>query len=50
MNTGRVWWWNVTIGTWTEDEHQRFLEGIEQYGKDWEKVVTMVRVLLPSFT
>ena len=50
MNTGRIWGRSVTIGTWTEDEHQRFLEGIEKYGKDWEKVATMVRVFFPSFT
>lgn len=25
-------------GRWTDEEHNRFMKGIELYGKDWKKV------------
>ena len=27
-----------TFGRWTKEEHQRFIEGLKQYGKNWKKV------------
>ena len=26
------------IGKWTEEEHKKFLEGFELYGKNWDKI------------
>lgn len=31
-----------TTGRWTDEEHERFLEGIELYSKDWKKVTAHV--------
>lgn len=28
---------------WTEEEHQKFLEGIETYGKDFKKVAALIK-------
>jgi SHAQKYF class myb-like DNA-binding protein len=25
-------------GRWTDDEHDRFLEALEKFGKDWLKI------------
>jgi SHAQKYF class myb-like DNA-binding protein len=29
-------------GHWTQDEHDRFIEAINKYGKDWKKIVQVV--------
>jgi SHAQKYF class myb-like DNA-binding protein len=26
------------MGRWTEEEHERFLEAMRIYGKDWDKI------------
>ena len=33
---------NEKIGRWTEEEHNRFLRGLELYGKKWTKVADVV--------
>jgi SHAQKYF class myb-like DNA-binding protein len=30
-------------GRWTADEHERFLEGINQFGREWDKVQAVVK-------
>ena len=30
------------IGRWTEDEHERFLQGLNLYGREWKKVAEKV--------
>ena len=30
------------VGRWTKDEHQRFLDGLEQYGKEWKQIAAEV--------
>lgn len=30
-------------GRWTEDEHQLFLQGLEQHGKSWKKIACVVK-------
>ena len=30
------------IGLWTKEEHARFLEALETYGKDYEKITASV--------
>lgn len=29
---------NKTSGRWTKDEHKKFIEGIQKYGRNWKKV------------
>jgi len=29
---------NITGGRWRSEEHQKFLDGLLLYGKDWNKV------------
>ena len=29
-------------GHWTQDEHERFIEAINKYGKDWKKIMQVV--------
>lgn len=33
---------NKTMGRWTKEEHERFIEGIRKYGKNWKKVEEFV--------
>lgn len=33
---------NHNTGRWTNEEHQKFLEAIELYGRDWKKVQNYV--------
>ena len=30
-------------GRWTKSEHDRFLKGLEKYGKDWEMIQKVVK-------
>ncbi|KAL9179260.1 hypothetical protein ACHAXT_008550 [Thalassiosira profunda] len=30
-------------GRWTADEHRLFLQGLEQHGKGWKKIATLIR-------
>ena len=30
------------MGRWTKEEHERFIEGIRKYGKNWKKVEEFV--------
>lgn len=30
------------IGRWSSQEHALFLKGLEQFGKDWRKISTIV--------
>jgi SHAQKYF class myb-like DNA-binding protein len=30
-------------GRWTSDEHERFIEGINQFGREWDKVQAVVK-------
>ena len=30
-------------GRWTEEEHQKFIDGILQYGNEWKKVQQVIR-------
>ena len=30
-------------GRWTDDEHRLFLQGLEQHGKDWKKIATLIK-------
>ena len=32
-----------STGRWTKQEHNKFLQGIEKYGKEWKKVAAFVR-------
>ena len=32
----------VVRGRWTEEEHSRFLEGLDRFGKDWPKLVKFI--------
>jgi len=32
----------VKEGRWTKDEHERFIEALRQYGKDWAKIEEVV--------
>jgi SHAQKYF class myb-like DNA-binding protein len=32
-----------STGRWTKQEHNRFLQGIDKYGKEWKKVAAFVR-------
>lgn len=34
---------NENTGRWTHEEHERFLQGLEMYGKKWTKVAEVVR-------
>ena len=31
------------IGRWTQEEHERFLEALRQYGKDWHMIQRHVK-------
>ena len=33
----------LNVGSWKSEEHKKFLEGIEIYGRDWKKVSTHVK-------
>ena len=33
---------SFNIGRWTEEEHQKFIEGILEYGNDWKNVQQVV--------
>jgi len=33
----------LKTGRWTEEEHQLFLQGLEQYGKVWKMIATLVK-------
>lgn len=30
------------VGRWTEEEHERFLDALRQYGKDWHMIARQV--------
>ena len=30
------------VGRWAPQEHELFLKGLEQFGKDWRKISTVV--------
>lgn len=34
---------NENTGRWTQEEHERFIQGLELYGKKWTKVAEVVR-------
>ena len=34
---------NENTGRWTDDEHARFLRGLELFGKKWSKVADVVQ-------
>ena len=34
---------NENTGRWTQEEHERFLQGLEMFGKKWTKVAEVVR-------
>eukprot|EP00619_Florenciella_sp_RCC1007_P012120 CAMPEP_0205904600 /NCGR_PEP_ID=MMETSP1325-20131115/824_1 /ASSEMBLY_ACC=CAM_ASM_000708 /TAXON_ID=236786 /ORGANISM="Florenciella sp., Strain RCC1007" /LENGTH=199 /DNA_ID=CAMNT_0053270403 /DNA_START=105 /DNA_END=701 /DNA_ORIENTATION=- len=34
---------NENTGRWTQEEHERFLQGLELFGKKWTKVAEVVR-------
>ena len=34
---------NNSNGRWTRQEHQRFLEGLQKFGKEWKKVAAYVK-------
>ena len=36
------------IGRWTEDEHERFLQGLNLYGREWKKVAEKVQTRTPA--
>jgi len=33
---------NTHTGRWTKDEHEKFLHGINVYGKEWKKIASMI--------
>ena len=33
---------NTLTGRWTKDEHEKFLDGIRIYGKEWKKIASMI--------
>jgi SHAQKYF class myb-like DNA-binding protein len=33
----------LNVGSWKSEEHKKFLEGMEIYGRDWKKVSTHVK-------
>ena len=33
---------NTMTGRWTKDEHEKFLDGIRIYGKEWKKIASMI--------
>lgn len=35
-------------GRWTEDEHQRYLEGVKRFGRSWKDVTGYVRTRTKS--
>ena len=34
---------HVRIGRWTEEEHRFFLQGVEQYGRSWKKITSLMK-------
>ena len=30
-------------GRWTKEEHQKFLEGLSKYGREWKKVAAEIK-------
>lgn len=33
----------LNVGSWNSEEHKKFLEGMEIYGRDWKRVSTHVK-------